>query len=72
MISPGMVDTEFSAVRLKDEKKAEQVYQNFKPLHAIDIAKCVVFAAEAPKHVNIDDMIVMPTDQASVHHVHRT
>ncbi len=71
MISPGMVDTEFSIVRLRDEKKAKQVYKGFEPLHALDIANCVLFAAQSPAHVNIDDMIVMPTNQASVHHVHR-
>ena len=65
-ISPGMVDTEFSLVRFKgDEKKAENVYKGLTPLYAIDIAEAILFMVTRPKHVNIDDMLIMPTDQAS-------
>ena len=65
-ISPGMVDTEFSKVRFKgDEEKAEKVYKGLTPLYATDIAEAVLFMAGRPKHVNIDEMIIMPTDQAS-------
>ncbi len=70
-IDPGMVETEFSLVRLKDEKKAEAVYNGMTPLTAQDIAECVYFAASRPAHVNIDHIIVMPTDQATVYKVHR-
>jgi len=65
-ISPGMVDTEFSKVRFKgDETRAANVYKGLTPLYAIDIAEAVLFMVTRPKHVNIDEMIIMPTDQAS-------
>jgi len=65
-ISPGMVDTEFSKVRFKgDTEKAEKVYKGLTPLYAIDIAETILFLVTRPKHVNIDEMIIMPTDQAS-------
>jgi NADP-dependent 3-hydroxy acid dehydrogenase YdfG len=70
-IDPGMVETEFSLVRLKDEAKARDVYKGMTPLSAADIADCVYFAATRPPHVNIDHIIVMPTDQATVYKVHR-
>lgn len=64
-ISPGAVNTEFSLVRFKgDEEKAKQVYKGFTPLFAQDIAETILFIVTRPKHVNIDDMLVMPTDQA--------
>jgi len=65
-ISPGMVDTEFSKVRFKgDAERAENVYKGLTPLYAIDIAEAVLFMATRPNHTNIDEMIIMPTDQAS-------
>jgi 3-hydroxy acid dehydrogenase / malonic semialdehyde reductase len=65
-ISPGMVDTEFSKVRFKgDEARAESVYKGLTPLYAIDIAETILFMVTRPKHVNIDEMVIMPTDQAS-------
>jgi NADP-dependent 3-hydroxy acid dehydrogenase YdfG len=71
-ISPGMVDTEFSLVRFKgDEKKAENVYKGLTPLYAIDIAEAILFMVTRPGHVNIDDMLIMPTDQASARDFHR-
>jgi len=66
-IGPGMVDTEFSVVRFKgDKKKADDVYKGFQPLLAEDIAEAVLFALSRPKHVTINDLLIMPTDQASV------
>ncbi len=70
-VSPGLVETEFSVVRLGDQEKADQVYSGMDPLTGDDIAECVLFCMDRPKHVNIDDIIVMPTAQASVYKVHR-
>jgi NADP-dependent 3-hydroxy acid dehydrogenase YdfG len=71
-IDPGMVDTEFSEVRFwGDREKAAKVYKDFEPLHAQDIAECVLFVATRPPHVNIDRLLVMPTDQADPWHVAR-
>ncbi|MEI6138140.1 MAG: SDR family NAD(P)-dependent oxidoreductase [Mariniphaga sp.] len=65
-ISPGMVDTEFSLVRFKgDQQRAENVYKGLTPLYAQDIAEAILFMATRPQHVNIADVIIMPTDQAS-------
>jgi len=70
-IDPGMVETEFSLVRLQDESKAKAVYSGMTPLSPDDIADCVLFAATRPAHVNIDHILVMPTAQASVYKTHR-
>lgn len=70
-VSPGLVETEFSIVRLGDKEKADKVYSGMEPLTGEDIAECILFCMERPKHVNIDDIIVMPTAQASVYKVHR-
>ena len=65
-ISPGMVDTEFSIVRFKgDKEKADNVYKDLTPLYAPDIAEAILFMVTRPKHVNIDELLIMPTDQAS-------
>lgn len=72
-VSPGLVQTEFSEVRFRGNKqRAAQTYANTRPLKAEDIAEIAVFCAMRPAHVDISEVIVMPTDQASVHHVHRT
>ncbi|RZL07250.1 MAG: SDR family NAD(P)-dependent oxidoreductase, partial [Pedobacter sp.] len=65
-INPGMVETEFSVVRFKgDENRAKKVYEGFEPLLAHDIADAVYYAVSRPAHVNINDMLIMPTAQAS-------
>lgn len=65
-IAPGAVETEFSLVRFKGDKDmADKVYQGFKPLSAEDVADAVYYCASLPPHVNIDDMLIMPTAQAS-------
>ena len=64
-VSPGAVETEFSLVRFKgDEKRAKNVYNGFTPLFANDIAETILFILTRPDHVNIDDVLVMPTAQA--------
>ncbi len=70
-IEPGMVETEFSQVRLRDEQKAKAVYQGMKPLSAEDIAETIIWALERPAHVNIQELVIYPTAQASVQMVHR-
>lgn len=71
-IKPGLVDTEFSEVRFKgDKERAYKVYLGFDPLQAVDIAETVVFALSRPKHVNIADMLVLATSQASSAMVHK-
>jgi NADP-dependent 3-hydroxy acid dehydrogenase YdfG len=60
------VETEFSKVRFKgDEEKAEKVYKGYKPLHPEDIADIIRFVVTRPYHVNIADVMVMSTAQAS-------
>ena len=72
-VDPGMVDTEFSVVRFRgDEEQAKGVYQGTRPLVAGDVAERGLFAANRPAHVNLDTILVMPTDQASPQMVHRT
>jgi 3-hydroxy acid dehydrogenase/malonic semialdehyde reductase len=65
-ISPGMVETDFSKVRFKgDESAASSVYANMTPLTGEDIARMMVFMLEQPRHVVIDEIITMPSDQGS-------
>lgn len=65
-INPGLVETEFSMVRFKgDKERSDNVYKGYTPLRAMDIAETILFAITRPAHVNISDMIVFPTDQAS-------
>jgi 3-hydroxy acid dehydrogenase/malonic semialdehyde reductase len=71
-IHPGAVETEFSLVRFKgDHRKAEKVYKGFTPLYAEDIAEAILFAVTRPPHVNIDDMLIMSTAQASATRIYR-
>ena len=71
-INPGLVETEFSEVRFKgDREKAKKVYQGFTPLTPEDVAEIIYFTISRPPHVNIADLIVMPTDQASSTIVHK-
>lgn len=71
-IDPGMAETEFSEVRFAgDRERAAAVYEGMKPLTADDVADAVVFAVTRPAHVNIDEIVLMPTDQASATQVFR-
>jgi len=70
-VDPGMAETEFSNVRMKDDEKAKAVYKGVKPLTAFDVAECVRWCLMLPDHVNIDEILVKCTDQAAVHKLHR-
>lgn len=71
-IAPGAVDTEFSLIRFHgDQQKADQVYSGFTPLSAIDIAETILFIVSRPPHVNIDDLLIMPTSQGSARDIFR-
>ena len=65
-VLPGLVETEFSMVRFKnDAEKAAQTYEGIDPLTADDIADCISWAATRPPHVNIDEILVRPRAQAA-------
>jgi 3-hydroxy acid dehydrogenase/malonic semialdehyde reductase len=71
-VDPGLVETEFSEVRFHgDKERAKKTYQNMTPLMPNDIADAVFFAATRPPHVQIAELIIMPTAQASAALVHR-
>ena len=71
-INPGLVETEFARVRFAgDEERAAATYRGMTPLTGDDVAECIAWAATRPAHVNIDEIVVRPLDQASVAHVHR-
>ncbi len=70
-IAPGAIHTEFSEVRWKDKARADAFYEDFTPLVADDIARSVVFCTLQPAHVNISELVIHPTDQASVHMITR-
>jgi len=71
-VAPGAVETEFSLVRFKgDQQKADNVYTGFTPLYAKDIAETILFMVTRPSHVNIDDVLIMPTAQAFSRVIHR-
>jgi len=72
-VAPGMVETEFSLVRFGgDREAAGQVYEGMRPLAAADVAECVRWAASLPPHVNVDEIVVRPRDQAAATEVHRS
>ena len=71
-VDPGMVETEFSQVRFRgDGDRASSVYKGVEPLTPEDIAEIILFCVTRPAHVNISDLIVLATDQASATLVHR-
>jgi NADP-dependent 3-hydroxy acid dehydrogenase YdfG len=71
-VAPGMVETEFSLVRFDgDEEAAKRVYEGMRPLSAGDVAECIRWALAQPSHVNVDEIIVRPRDQATATDVHR-
>ncbi|GAA3967598.1 SDR family oxidoreductase [Mucilaginibacter dorajii] len=71
-VHPGAVETEFSEVRFKgDRERAKKVYDGFEPLIAQDIAETIWFVASRPAHVNINDLVIMPTAQATATNIFR-
>ncbi len=71
-IKPGLVETEFSEVRFKgDQDKAKKVYEGFEPLTASDVADVIYFMATRPSHVNLADILILPTAQANSTMVHK-
>lgn len=72
-IRPGMVETEFSKVRFHgDEARAKAVYQGVEPLTGDDVADAILWAVEAPDHVNIDEIVLTPKAQANSYYVNRS
>lgn len=70
-IEPGMVNSEFSLVRLGNQQKADAIYSEMMPLSPIDIAQNILWCLSQPPHVNIQELVIYPTDQASVGQVVR-
>lgn len=71
-IDPGMVETEFSLVRFDgNARRAAEVYEGVTPLTADDVAECVVWVATRPSHIDVDQLVVRPRDQARATMVHR-
>lgn len=70
-IDPGAVETEFSEIRWNDVKRAKEFYRGFTPLVADDIADTIVYCATRPLHVNVAEIVICPTEQASITHTFR-
>ncbi len=70
-IEPGMVNTEFSVVRLGSQERADRTYAGMTPLTAQDIAETITWCALRPAHVNIQELVIYPTDQAHVGQIAR-
>ena len=71
-IAPGLTETEFSLVRFGgDERAAAEVYRGTEPLRAPEIAECIRWVAAQPSHVNVDELVVRPRDQARATEIYR-
>lgn len=70
-IAPGAVETEFSEVRWNDKEKAKDFYKDFEPLIAEDIADAVLYCITRTSRVDIEELVIMPTMQASANHLFR-
>ena len=72
-VSPGHVEeTEFAMVRFDGDKQKAKIYEDFNPLTSKDVAKTIVFIAQQPKHVNIQSVLMMGTQQGSSNHIDRS
>lgn len=72
-VSPGHVEeTEFAVVRFHGDKKKAKIYEDFQPLKSKDVAKVIYFIASQPKHVNIQDVLMMGTQQANSNYISRS
>lgn len=70
-IEPGMVNTEFSFIRFGDQEKADKVYEGMTPLSAADIAETIAWCVARPAHINIQELVIYPTEQAHIGQVAR-
>ncbi len=70
-IDPGSTQTEFSAVRWQDQQRSDAFYADFNALTADDIADAMVYCATRPLHVDVAEMVIYPTCQASCNHIHK-
>ncbi len=71
-VDPGMVETEFSLVRFHgDSARAATTYKGLTPLSPNDVAEAIYFVATRPPHANVSELVLLPTDQASVYHANR-
>ena len=71
-IRPGMVETEFSEVRFHgDRQRAAAVYEGVEPLTGADIAEAIAWVAQLPAHMNVNDMVLMPSQQAGSYYTYR-
>jgi 3-hydroxy acid dehydrogenase / malonic semialdehyde reductase len=71
-VAPGAAETEFSLVRFHgDEQRARDVYKGFQPLKPEDVASAIYYVTTLPEHVNINDLVIMPTAQASSMHFNK-
>jgi NADP-dependent 3-hydroxy acid dehydrogenase YdfG len=72
-VSPGHVEeTEFAEVRFDGDKERARIYEDFVPLNARDVAETIFFIASRPAHVNIQDVLMMGTQQASSNYIDRS
>jgi serine 3-dehydrogenase len=71
-VEPGLANTEFSEVRFKgDRSRADSVYEGMTPLSGDDVADAIVWCVTRPAHVNVQTLLIMPTEQAPTLAVHR-
>lgn len=70
-IEPGLVETEFSKVRLNDAQKAKAVYRGLTPLSGQDVAESLAWCLARPAHVNVQELVLFPVDQAAIQQIHR-